>query len=51
VVHRVSPEEAAATQTDAGAGVQFIDADDMFRGGIDRAIEHILQQKAQGSTG
>jgi uncharacterized protein (TIGR02266 family) len=48
VVHRVSPEEAAATQTDAGAGVQFIDADDAFREGIDHAIDHILQQKAQG---
>ncbi len=42
IVHRVSPEEAQARGTDAGAGVQFIDADDAFREAIDRAIDHIL---------
>jgi uncharacterized protein (TIGR02266 family) len=42
VVHRVTPEEAAAAQTDAGAGVQFIDADDAFREALERAIEFIL---------
>ena len=50
VVHRVTTEEAAATQTDAGAGVQFIDADDAFREGIDRAIEFILAENAKAPS-
>ena len=45
VVHRVSAEEAAKGGGQAGAGVQFIDADDSFREGIDRAIETILGKK------
>ncbi len=50
VVHRVTPEQAAATHTDAGAGVQFIDADDAFREGIDRAIEFILSENAKAPS-
>lgn len=43
VVHRVTPEEARARNLIAGAGVQFIDADDAFRERIDQALEHILR--------
>lgn len=43
VVHRVTPEEAAARGTIAGMGVQFMDADDKFRERIDGAIDHILK--------
>jgi uncharacterized protein (TIGR02266 family) len=42
VVHRISKEEAAQRGTLPGIGVQFVDADDAFRGRIDAAIEHIL---------
>jgi len=47
VVHRVTPEQAAASGVDAGAGVQFIDADDAFRTGLDRAIDFILTQNGK----
>ena len=43
VVHRVTPEEAAARGAIAGMGVQFMDADDAFRERIDGAIDHILK--------
>lgn len=45
VVHRVTPAQAAGRGVQAGAGVQFIDADDRFKERIDRAIEHILALK------
>jgi uncharacterized protein (TIGR02266 family) len=45
VVHRVSREEAAQRGTLPGMGVQFVEADDRFRGSIDAAIEHILKNK------
>jgi len=48
VVHRVTPEQAVAAKTEAGAGVQFIDADDAFRAGIDAAIEYILAENLKG---
>jgi len=44
VVHRVTPAEAKARSTLAGAGVQFVDATDEFRERIDRAIEYILKR-------
>ena len=43
VVHRVTPAEAKERSTAAGVGVQFVDADDLFRERIDRAIESILK--------
>lgn len=43
VVHRVTKEEAASRGTQAGVGVQFMDADDEFRRRIDAAIAHILE--------
>lgn len=49
VVHRVTQEEARARGLIAGAGVQFIDADDAFRERIDEALEHIL--RAGGDPG
>jgi uncharacterized protein (TIGR02266 family) len=45
VVHRVTKEEAQKRGTSAGVGLQFIDADDSFRGRIDAAIEHILKEQ------
>jgi len=47
VVHRLSKEEAAQRGTLAGAGVQFLDADDRFRERIDAAIAHILADGAK----
>ncbi|MBS2024103.1 MAG: TIGR02266 family protein [Deltaproteobacteria bacterium] len=44
VVHRVTPEIGRDRGVQAGAGVQFIDADDAFREKIDRAIAHILDK-------
>lgn len=38
VVHRVTPEQARARQTDAGAGVQFLEVDDAFRARIAKTI-------------
>jgi uncharacterized protein (TIGR02266 family) len=43
VVHRVTKQEAFQRGTQAGAGVQFMDADDEFRRRIDAAIAHILE--------
>jgi uncharacterized protein (TIGR02266 family) len=42
VVHRVTKEEAKERNTQAGVGVQFIEADDQFRERIDQTIELIL---------
>ena len=43
VVHRVTAEEAEARGSLPGMGVQFLDADDEFRGRIDAAIVHIVK--------
>jgi type IV pilus assembly protein PilZ len=45
VVHRVTKEDAQKRGTAAGVGLQFVDADDSFRGRIDAAIEHILKDQ------
>lgn len=50
VVHRVTPEEARDRKLIAGAGVQFIDADDGFRERIDQALEHILRDDGSNSS-
>lgn len=50
VVHRVTPEEARDRKLIAGAGVQFIDADDGFRERIDQALEHILRDDGSDSS-
>ena len=42
VVHRVTREDAEQRGTLPGIGVQFVDADDLFRARIDTAIEQIL---------
>jgi uncharacterized protein (TIGR02266 family) len=44
VVHRVTKEQGQERGVPAGAGVQFIDADDAFRETIDRCIEHVLAE-------
>jgi uncharacterized protein (TIGR02266 family) len=49
VVHRVTPEEAKLRGTRAGMGVQFMDADDEFRGRIDAAIAHILENEQRSA--
>ncbi|HYY53203.1 MAG TPA: PilZ domain-containing protein [Myxococcales bacterium] len=43
VVHRVTKEDGSKRGTLPGVGVQFMDADDEFRGRIDAAIAHILE--------
>jgi uncharacterized protein (TIGR02266 family) len=47
VVHRVSKEEAEQRGTLPGMGVQFVDANDDFRGRIDAAIDHILKKQSE----
>ncbi len=47
VVHRVTPEQAAETGREAGAGVQFLDAGDEFRSALDRSIDSILALKQE----
>lgn len=42
VVQRVTAEEARATGRTAGAGLQFVGADDAFRERLDRCIESLL---------
>jgi uncharacterized protein (TIGR02266 family) len=49
VVHRVTKEEAGQRGTLAGVGVQFMDADDDFRGRIDAAIAHILETEQRSA--
>jgi uncharacterized protein (TIGR02266 family) len=49
VVHRVTRQEAAQRGTLAGMGVQFMDADDEFRGRIDAAIAHILETEQRSA--
>ncbi len=44
VVHRVSKEQAAERGVEAGAGVQFVEADDTFRERIDQTISQILDK-------
>jgi uncharacterized protein (TIGR02266 family) len=44
VVHRVSKEQAAERGVQAGAGVQFVEADDAFRERIDQTINQILDK-------
>ncbi len=39
VVHRVTAEDARSTGAVAGAGLQFLDADDDFRERLDACIE------------
>jgi uncharacterized protein (TIGR02266 family) len=44
VVHLVSKEEAQERGVQAGAGVQFVEADDAFRERIDQTISQILDK-------
>lgn len=42
VVHRVTPDQAKARGRIAGAGLQFVGADDAFRQRLDRCMENLL---------
>ena len=44
VVHRVTLQQAQERNSQAGVGVQFIEADDLFRERIDHTLEQILGQ-------
>jgi len=45
VVHRVTPEEARASGRRAGAGLQFVGADDEFRQRLDACVAALLAQE------
>jgi len=45
VVHRITAEKAKARKRIAGAGLQFVGADDEFRRRIDACIENPLMQE------
>ncbi len=45
VVHRVTREDAAQRGTLPGMGVQFVEADDKFRGSLDTALDYILKKR------
>ena len=45
VVHRVTPEEARASGRTAGAGLQFVGADDEFRQRLDACVAALLAQE------
>jgi len=45
VVHRVTPEEARASGRRAGAGLQFVGADDEFRQRLDACVAALLGQE------
>jgi hypothetical protein len=44
VAQRVSKEEAIEKGLIAGAGIQFLDANDSFRDALDGAVEHIVKK-------
>jgi hypothetical protein len=45
VVHRVTPEEARASGRRAGAGLQFVGANDEFRQRLDACVAALLAQE------
>jgi hypothetical protein len=44
VAQRVTREEAIEKGLIAGAGIQFLDANDSFRDALDSAVEHIVKK-------
>ena len=44
VVHRVGPAEAAQRNVEPGVGVQFVEADDLFRERIDKFVAELAAE-------
>jgi uncharacterized protein (TIGR02266 family) len=42
VIQRIPPEQAAQSKRQAGAGLQFVGADDEFRRRLDECMDHLL---------